>query len=292
MDEEGCLWDNVELVVKHADPDQVEKEIRAQVDRAMTMGLKPSHLDSHMGTLFADPRFAERYIKVGIELGIPILAAGGHLTHVARENGDILEAAKALSEVAWAGGLPVLDDIHTDGYGWTTYDKKKAGTIDFLKTLKPGITEFILHCTGAGRHVPVHFHFGPDAQSRPRTDARSRGQEGRRGTGHHPHHVARTEAAARSSEVTGRKDCMNMTKLVVLTIAALLIAPLALAQDAADSAKTFAERLGFPAGSKCVIFHVDDSGMCHDANMGAKDAITNGVASSTSIMFPARPFPR
>lgn len=161
VDEEGCLWDNVALVVKNADPDQIEKEIRAQVDRAVTMGLKPSHLDSHMGTLFADPRFAERYIKVGIELGIPILAAGGHLTHIARENGDIVEAAKTLSAVAWAAGLPVLDDIHTDGYGWKAYSEKKAGTIEFLRTMKPGITEFILHCTEPGDTFQFISESGP-----------------------------------------------------------------------------------------------------------------------------------
>ena len=161
VDEEGCLWDNVELVVKNADPDQVEKEIRAQVDRALTMGLKPSHLDSHMGTLFADPRFAERYIKVGIEFGIPVLTAGGHMTHIARENGDVMEAAKMMSGVVWAAGLPVLDDIHTDGYGWTTYAEKKAGTLEFLRTLKPGITEFILHCTEPGDTFQFISSSGP-----------------------------------------------------------------------------------------------------------------------------------
>ncbi|MCX5772974.1 MAG: polysaccharide deacetylase family protein [Candidatus Hydrogenedentes bacterium] len=161
VDEEGCLWDNVELVVKNADPDQVEKEIRAQVDRALTMGLKPSHLDSHMGTLFADPRFAERYVKVGVELGIPVLVAGGHMTNILRENGDIAEAAKMLSEAAWAAGLPALDDIHTDGYGWTTYAEKKAGTLEFLRTMKPGITEFILHCTEPGDTFQFISSSGP-----------------------------------------------------------------------------------------------------------------------------------
>ena len=39
------------------------------------------------------------------------------------------------------------------------------------------------------------------------------------------------------------------------------------AKDA--SAQTFAERLGWPEGTKAVIFHVDDAGMSHNSNMGA-----------------------
>jgi hypothetical protein len=161
VDEEGCLWDNVALVMKNGDPDQVEKEIRAQVDRALTMGLKPSHLDSHMGTLFADPRFAERYVKVGVELGIPVLVAGGHMTYILVENADIAEAAKTMSLAAWNAGLPALDDIHTDGYGWRTFDEKKAKTIEFLRALKPGITEFILHCTETGDTFQFISESGP-----------------------------------------------------------------------------------------------------------------------------------
>jgi len=39
------------------------------------------------------------------------------------------------------------------------------------------------------------------------------------------------------------------------------------AKDA--GAQTFAERLGWPEGTKAVIFHVDDAGMSHNSNMGA-----------------------
>jgi len=39
------------------------------------------------------------------------------------------------------------------------------------------------------------------------------------------------------------------------------------AKDA--EAQTFAERLGWPEGTKAVIFHVDDAGMSPNSNMGA-----------------------
>ena len=77
VDEQGCLWRSVRQVTASASPDEVEKEIRAQVDRAEGMGISITHLDSHMGTLFARPDYFERFARVGIEKKIPILAAGG-----------------------------------------------------------------------------------------------------------------------------------------------------------------------------------------------------------------------
>ena len=43
---------------------------------------------------------------------------------------------------------------------------------------------------------------------------------------------------------------------------------------------TLAERLGFVATDRIVIVHVDDLGMCHDANVGGFEALANGRARS------------
>lgn len=49
---------------------------------------------------------------------------------------------------------------------------------------------------------------------------------------------------------------------------------------------TYAEKLGYPKGSKVLILHVDDVGMSFDSNEGAINAITKGVATSCSVMMP------
>lgn len=49
---------------------------------------------------------------------------------------------------------------------------------------------------------------------------------------------------------------------------------------------TYAERLGYPKGTKLVILHVDDAGMSYDSNEGVITAITKGAANSTSVMMP------
>ena len=160
-DSEGALWHGVEDVVKHATPDEVETEIRAQLDRALTMGFHPTHLDSHMGTLFATPQFTERYIKVGMEYKIPVMFPGGHNTLIAKQihaANIAMEQARMIGKMLWNAGLPVLDDLQNETYDWklpnglkaekeVIQKNKTAYYIDVLKSLQPGITMVIMHCT-------------------------------------------------------------------------------------------------------------------------------------------------
>lgn len=146
VDGEGCLWPEVEQVAAKATPDEVETELRAQLDRCLTMGWKPTHLDSHMGTVFASPLFLERYIKIGAEHGIPVMAPGGHGQFMRQETPEVADQIGILGQMVWALGLPVLDDLHT-GYGAKGAENKKAQIIEFLRTMQPGLTQFIVHAT-------------------------------------------------------------------------------------------------------------------------------------------------
>ncbi len=161
VDREGALWRSVGDVVKNASPDEVEAEIRAQVDRARTMGFEPTHLDSHMGTLFATPAFIERYLKVGIEYNIPVMFPGGHNTLIAKgmqATATNMQMARMAGKKLWEAGLPVLDDLHNDSYGWKPTPEiaaddqklqafKTEKYIAALKSVQPGITMVIMHCT-------------------------------------------------------------------------------------------------------------------------------------------------
>lgn len=51
-------------------------------------------------------------------------------------------------------------------------------------------------------------------------------------------------------------------------------------------AQTYAEKLGYPKGSKVLILHVDDAGMSKESNEGVVESIEKGVANSFSIMMP------
>lgn len=154
VDEQGCLWHSVAQVVAHATPDEIETEIRAQIERAERLGLPITHLDSHMGTLFARPDYFERFARVGIEKGIPILAVDGRGTYVQQENPEATGQLRPWIPKLWNAGLPVIDDLHTGTYGWKPEEKTEK-FLAFLRDLKPGITEILFHASIPTEEFPL-----------------------------------------------------------------------------------------------------------------------------------------
>ncbi len=162
VDSEGALWSSVAGVLQHATADEVDREIRAQLDRAAKMGFQPTHLDSHMGTLFANPVYLEKYVKLGMEKQIPVMFPGGHDTYLRADTASatpqLLAQMQKIGQQLWQSGLPVLDDLHNTSYGWkpppgTRSDDRELQKwraqkyMETLRELKPGVTMVIMHCT-------------------------------------------------------------------------------------------------------------------------------------------------
>ena len=59
------LWD-------HADIDEVRRECRAQIERAIYWGFDVSHLDSHMSILELRPEFFDVYLELAVDFRLPI----------------------------------------------------------------------------------------------------------------------------------------------------------------------------------------------------------------------------
>ena len=57
--------------------DEVEMEMTAQLEKARSMGFEPTHLDTHMGTVYGSPEFLMRYIRLGMKNHIPVMIPGG-----------------------------------------------------------------------------------------------------------------------------------------------------------------------------------------------------------------------
>ncbi len=168
-DVEGALWPSVEEVVQHAAPEEVYTEIKAQLDRALTMGFTPTHLDSHMGTLFGSPFFLQQYIRLGMENNIPVMMPGGNDKLIKDEmhaSDTLIQGLQQLGKILWHAGLPVLDDLHNYSYDWKVPDEIKENNeklqawrtskyIASFTALQPGITMVIMHCTAPS---PVFEH--------------------------------------------------------------------------------------------------------------------------------------
>jgi len=75
LDGDGGFPRTVEDVWDHADLDEVRKECRAQVERAIYWGFDVTHLDSHMGTMQLRPAFFDVYLETAIDFGLPLRMA-------------------------------------------------------------------------------------------------------------------------------------------------------------------------------------------------------------------------
>lgn len=175
VDNEGVMWSNVPDVLKHSNAKEADIEIRAQIEKALQMGFRPTHLDSHMGTLFATPEMRQVYINAGIDYKIPVMFPCGHNSLIsATTSGMGLTKAQtdSIGKVLWNNGLPVIDDLISNSYtpalpqGVTATKEnllkyKTQFYIDEFKKMKPGITYVITHASKLTELFPHISDSGP-----------------------------------------------------------------------------------------------------------------------------------
>ena len=73
VDENGHFFRSREGVRNNARPEDVKKELTAQIEKALKFGLVPTHLDSHMYSAGSKPEFLQIYKELGIKYDLPIL---------------------------------------------------------------------------------------------------------------------------------------------------------------------------------------------------------------------------
>ncbi len=76
LDGDGGFPRTVADVFEHADLDEVRRECRAQIERAIYWGFDVSHIDSHMGTLQLRPEFFDVYLDLADEFALPLRLSG------------------------------------------------------------------------------------------------------------------------------------------------------------------------------------------------------------------------
>jgi predicted glycoside hydrolase/deacetylase ChbG (UPF0249 family) len=131
LDANDYFWPDVQPAVAHAKPEEVERELRAQIELAKKMGIEPTHVDSHMGTLFQTPDLVGVYVKVAREYHLPFLALRipnlpPEILAKFRDDDIVLDSVAIMS--------PGVAPEH-----WTEW------YLNALKNLKPGLNELIVH---------------------------------------------------------------------------------------------------------------------------------------------------
>ena len=152
VDDQGYLPRTTLEVVQRARPEEVELELRAQIEMALAAGVDVTHLDSHMGTVLFPP-FLPIYAKLAVEYRLPVFAF--------HPDDAVLEARglkgygpflRSLIEQLEAEGIPAFDDFDADslefavGEGLAHNRRRLAG-------LGQGVSYLICHAAAGGEEL-------------------------------------------------------------------------------------------------------------------------------------------
>ncbi len=152
LDDQGFLPRTSLEIVKRAKPEEVEVELRAQVEMALEAGIDVTHLDSHMGTVFFPP-FLEIYKKLAAEFRVPVFAVRPDPEALAaRGLQGATEILNWLVGSLESEGFPILDGFDTasldfaEGKGLKHNRKRIQG-------LGKGINYLICHPARGGEEL-------------------------------------------------------------------------------------------------------------------------------------------
>lgn len=132
LDKDGYFYLTETDAASHADPKEVELEITAQVERARASGVQPTHLDSHMGTLYQNKALFEVFLRVARKYKLPVRVARSWFGRA-----DFLPEVLKPDDVY----IDRVLDINTSvaASDWASFYS------DALKKLEPGVTEVVIH---------------------------------------------------------------------------------------------------------------------------------------------------
>ena len=159
LDADGYLPRTAIEVAKNAKPEEVEIELRAQIEKALAAGIDVTHIDSHMGTVFF-PQFVPIYTKLAREYRVPAFAV--------RPDAELL-AARGLpgAEKLFAGlmdrleaaGVPVLDAFDAESLDFPD-GEGLAHNRGRIARLVRGVTYLICHPARDSEELRAAMTFG------------------------------------------------------------------------------------------------------------------------------------
>ncbi len=133
LDKDGYFYPSVELLGKAVKAAEAEKEIDAQIDRAVEMGAQPTHIDTHMGSVMANPELVKIYLGLSDKYHLPVLFPRAYLSWFTPEVSKTLG-----SKIFLLDNLFMLEPDMIKGKWIDPYKK-------VLEEMKPGLNEIIVH---------------------------------------------------------------------------------------------------------------------------------------------------
>lgn len=152
IDDDGYFWRDLEGVRLHLVPEAAEAELRTQIERAFSSGMRPTHIDAHMAAAML-PELLDAHVRLGRDYGLfPVLPRS----------------------ITWPPDLPAYRAAigRLDSQGETVIDHCR-GTLavqpgeladrwaDILHDLPEGLTHLALHCTAPGDFSALSLQHAP-----------------------------------------------------------------------------------------------------------------------------------
>ena len=159
-DKEGFMYYESDAFEANADLEQIEKEIRAQVERFRSFGVEPSHLDNHMGSLYGieSGRFEILNLTLDMagEYGLPFRFPGTFVPEMFKNAtldvkidveliGTIFEQ---VLQYAKAKGVAMPDFLipgEWNGPQNDSYENFKEYIYELYRSFPNGVTETYIH---------------------------------------------------------------------------------------------------------------------------------------------------
>ena len=126
----GNFYEKKKEIIKNSNPQDIRKELQAQIDYAISIGIKPTHLDSHEGVLFFSPEFFKIYLEVAKKNRLPVFVPKILAPHFNKdfpqpENLVVVKMYMADKNISFEDWPEYYDDI--------------------VNNLNPGLNEIIVH---------------------------------------------------------------------------------------------------------------------------------------------------
>ncbi len=134
VDEYGHFFKTREEVRAHATPEDVKKELHAQVQKALKFGLEPSHIDSHMYSVGAHEAFFNIYKALGKEFNLPVLI-----------NEQLIELAGKQKGVTIEEGDFIIDRVYVGEYEYFRDGRLQDFYEEVLNNLQAGLNQILIH---------------------------------------------------------------------------------------------------------------------------------------------------
>lgn len=129
---DGYLYPLENEAAAAMDVREAEAEIRAQIERARAFGIVPTHLDSHMGTLYQSEALFKMFLRVARENRLPVRISKDRFAQA-----PFLATALAPEDVVLDRIIDIGPDVKPDQWA--------AFYTEAVKSLQPGVTEMVVH---------------------------------------------------------------------------------------------------------------------------------------------------